>query len=331
MPGKSKEIPEQTTPKENKKVVDIDKHVYNGEELLNLDSEGIGWLLDKILPRVAVAALGGSSDTGKSAFLRQLAMAIVSGEEEFLGFKINALNRNVIYVSTEDDETAVSHLMRKQNIKKYDNTSFRNLRFIFNSDNLLHTLKEELKKAPTDCIIIDTFTDIYGDDMNSSNKVRKFINDFYNIAKANNCLLLFLHHTGKKTETLAPHKDNLLGSQGFEAKMRVVLELRRDFYEDPSRHLCIVKGNYIPSEMKTQSYVLKFDDNLVFTSTNRRVPFEKLDQRYVKKKDNSKLTERINELNKEGHSSRKISEILKAEGYTKVGKTAVNNRQKKAK
>lgn len=331
MPSKSKEIPEQTTSKENKKIADISKMVYNGEELLNLDSEGIGWLLDKILPRVAVAALGGSSDTGKSAFLRQLAMAIVSGEEEFLGFKINAKHRNVIYVSTEDDETAVSHLMRMQNTKKSDNKNFRNLRFIFNSDNLLHTLKEELNKAPTDCIIIDTFTDIYGDDMNASNKVRKFINDYYNVAKANNCLLLFLHHTGKKTENLPPHKDNLLGSQGFEAKMRVVLELRRDFYEPLLRHLCIVKGNYIPWEMKTESYVLAFDKNLVFTSTNRRVPYEKLDQRYVKKKDNSQLEARINELTKAGISARKMEAILKAEGYTKVGKTSINNRQKKAK
>jgi RecA-family ATPase len=328
MSSKNKEITEVPEAQENKKN-NIHKEFYNGEELLSLETVGVPFLLDKILPSVAVGALGGSSDTGKSAFLRQLAMAIVSGEDEFLGFKINAVHRSVVYVSTEDDETATSHLMRVQNQKKHPYQNFKKLRFIFNSEDLLHKLKEKLKKAPADCIIIDTFTDIYGDDLNSSNKVRKFINDFYNVAKEHKCLLLFLHHTGKKTETLAPHKDNLLGSQGFEAKMRVVLELRKDFQKDHVRHLCIVKGNYIPSDLKKKSFVLEFDNNLVFTNTNTHVPFDQLAKDFKgKKKDTSVVDALISELTSKGYTTRQIAETLKSTGI-KIEKSTVNKRQRK--
>ena len=74
------------------------------EDLFNLNFDEIPFLLDKILPKIAVGAIAGSSDTGKSAFLRQLAMAIVSDEADFLGFKINAEHKSVLYISTVDDE-----------------------------------------------------------------------------------------------------------------------------------------------------------------------------------------------------------------------------------
>jgi len=85
-----------------------------------------------------------------------------------------------------------------------------------------------------------------------------------------------LHHTGKRTENLEPSKNNAIGSQGFEAKMRLVLELRLDRAEPDLRHLCIVKGNYLPQFEKTASYVVSMDDNFVFSDTGNRVQFDEL-------------------------------------------------------
>ena len=295
------------------------------EDLFNLNFDEIPFLLDKILPKIAVGAIAGSSDTGKSAFLRQLAMAIVSDEADFLGFKINAEHKSVLYVSTEDDEIATATLLKKQNHKKLPYTKFKNLRFIFNTENLLNTVTKELEKAPVDCVIIDAFTDIYGDDLNSSNKVRNFINNYYNLVKKHKCLLLFLHHTGKKTENTAPHKDNLLGSQGFEAKMRVVIEIRKDKTRNDIRHLCIVKGNYISDEFKSKSIELNFS-NMVYTPTNNRVEFVKL----IKPKNTinaNKIIERDKEiliLHKQNKSTREIETTLKEKGH-KISKSTVNN------
>ena len=62
------------------------------EELLNRDVQTIPCLLEPILQRVGLAAVAGSSDTGKSTWLRQFAFA--SGETHFLGFPIRAKHRS---------------------------------------------------------------------------------------------------------------------------------------------------------------------------------------------------------------------------------------------
>ena len=58
--------------------------------------------------------------------------------------------------------------------------------------------------------------------------------------------------------------------------MRLVIEVRLDSKETDLRHLCIVKGNYLPQDEKMSSHVVKMDDNFVFTDTGDRVPFEEL-------------------------------------------------------
>ncbi|MCK4818852.1 PriCT-2 domain-containing protein, partial [bacterium] len=93
----------------------FDQEFYTGEELLLRKVSQLPTLLDPILPQVGLVALGGSSDVGKSTFLRHLAINISSGEEKFIGFPINAKHNRVIYVSTEDDDYAVSYLIHKHN------------------------------------------------------------------------------------------------------------------------------------------------------------------------------------------------------------------------
>src|SRR5688572_9617791 len=61
-----------------------------GEHLLLADVQKIPCLVEPFLQQVGLACLAGSSDTGKSSLLRQLAISVVTGEKEFLGFPINA-------------------------------------------------------------------------------------------------------------------------------------------------------------------------------------------------------------------------------------------------
>ena len=77
-----------------------------GEMLLNQNINEIPTLLEPLLPKSGLVCLAGSSDTGKSAFLRQLSMSVSAGLKTFLGMKLNVEHRSAIYVSTEDDETA---------------------------------------------------------------------------------------------------------------------------------------------------------------------------------------------------------------------------------
>lgn len=252
-------------------------YIRLGSELMRLDISKIRMLYEGLILAAGVWAIVGASDTCKSMVLRQLAMCIAAGKE-FLGKKFNGKHRSAIIVCSEDDEESIAFLLKMQNMTLgLSEGELSRIRFIFDTTDLQLKLQEELERCPADLVIIDAFADVFdGKDLNQNNQVRAFINNYANIAKKNGCSLCFLHHTGKRTEELTPSKNNTIGSQGFEAKMRLVVELRIDVSDDSLRHLCIVKGNYLPGEAKNASYVLKKDENLTFIDTGLRVAFEDL-------------------------------------------------------
>ncbi len=303
-------------------------HTVTAKELMALDLHEIPYLLKPLLPKKGLVTLVGSSDTGKSTFLRQLALAISQEKETFLDFVIDSKNHKVIIVSTEDDDSSTSVLLRKQ-LKDADQGHLENLRYIFDSDDILTKLKESLKQESADLIIIDAFPDLFGGEMNQANKVRSFLNEYKNLAVQYDCLCLFLHHNGKRTEDSEPSKNNILGSQGFEAKMRLVLELRKDFGDPSLRHLCVVKGNYLPESDKGSSYVLKMDDNMVYSNTGMRVPFSHLKRPTTPSSNDETLRSRATELHNDGKSVRDIADIISSEG-NKIGKSTIAKIIKKA-
>jgi RecA-family ATPase len=288
--------------------------VITGEQLLLSDMDEMPKLIDPFLQRTGLACLAGSSDTGKSSVLRQLAISIAGGLPDFLGFRIEAKHRSVIFVSTEDGEDAARYLIKHQ-AASMEPSMLSGLRFIFDFENLLETLTAELMFAPADLIIIDCFGDAFGGDLKDTHRIRAFLNPFQKLSQQHECLILFLHHTGKRTEHSEPSKNNLLSGQGLEAKMRLVMELRADPMNPNLRHLCIVKGNYLSREYKSESFALSFDEqNFLFTNTGERVPFELLAKR-TDGNDKAKA-EQAKELLDAGYNYENIAKEL---GYASKG------------
>ncbi len=243
-----------------------------GDDLLRYKLENIPTLLDPLFMQIGVIGVVGTSDIGKSTLLRQFAICVSAGKREFLGWNINSKYQSAIYVSSEDDEYSIKYLLNKQNKElQLNEKDLQRLRYIFYTDNLLENLEITLNKKRADVIIIDAFSDIFPGNINHTNEVRIFLNKFSYLAKKYECLIIFIHHTGKKTEYSEPSKNHILGSQGFEAKMRLIIELRFDYDNPDLRHLCILKGNYLSREYKSQSYVLNFNENMIFSNINERV------------------------------------------------------------
>lgn len=308
------------------------KGYYSAKELYELDIKELPMLVNPIFLKSGITVFAGSSDTGKSTFLRQLALSIVTGEEKFLGWDVEAEHNRVMYVSTEDDRYAISYLLNKTLGEDADVDPLENLTYIFDSERLVENLNAMLAEKPADCIIIDAFTDLYGGDLNQANKVREFLNRYFILADKYNCLFIFLHHTGKRTEEYPPNKNNLLGSQGIEGKARQVIELRRDPVDSQYRHLCIVKGNYLHDEMKTHSFKLKFNEDLTFEMTEDRIDFDDLvvdqDEKKLYKKE---ITDKIVHLiDDQGLSFEKATSALQKEGHS-IKKSTVHNYYKSAK
>lgn len=317
--------------------IEIDTDNYSALKLFEFDYDEIPKLIDPIFPKTGLASLVGSSDTGKSTLLRQLALSIVLGLDEFIGYKLNADHKNVIFISTEDDPASTSVSIKKPVnvlLEQYDRlkSDLGNLRFIFDVDlspsdpkNLFNRLNEFLLKNETDLIVVDAFTDIFSGDINSSTKVREFLNQFSKIAKTYHCLILFLHHTGKRTDKYTANKDNVLGSQAFEAKMRVLIELKQYPNDENKRTFTITKGNYISSKIKRYSKVLLFDENnLLFHDTGETILSNSISSLAKTNPKKSEIQIEIEKMYSKKMSVRKMESELKDKGYS-IGKSSVAN------
>src|SRR5690606_19141685 len=137
---------------------------YSGLKLFKNNYNNIPTLIDPIFPKTGIVSLVGSSDTGKSTFLRQLALSIIFNEKTFLGYEINSKTNKVIYISTEDDPNSISISLKKQvtNFKEtVDESKLDNLLYIFDTDEIHKKLEKHLSTTNVDLVIIDTFTDIF--------------------------------------------------------------------------------------------------------------------------------------------------------------------------
>jgi hypothetical protein len=257
----SKEIDQLETP------FDASKDEYTLEELLDLNITEIPFLVEKLIPKETLVVLAGQSEIGKSTLYTQLAMAIVRGDDEFLGCKINAREKKVLIISTEDGPLALSFRTNKQILLANVPVEKRkNLRVIFNFENLEERIKKQLDKNLVGLIVLDAFGDVFYGDMNASNSVRRFLNNYLDIIRKYGCSIMFVHHVCKGNRKQKLEKDQLLGSTGIEGKMRNVLMLS---VVNGQHQLNIVKGNYVRREDKMNPIYLEFDEKtLTFSKTD---------------------------------------------------------------
>ena len=236
--------------------------MIGANELLAREVKEIPFLVENLIPKVGIAVIGGSSDTGKSSFLRDLVLSIVETKDTFLDQTINAVHNSAVYVSTEDDDTAIACLLQKCiGDQNYDDYS--KLMFLFERNNLLSTLDTYLTDKPVDVIVMDCYADLFSGDINSTTATRNFLDPYTVLANKHKCCIFFLHHVSKAKDNANSGKSAFIGSQGFEAKSRVAIILDK---EAPPGHrrMRIVKGNYLSEEQKKRNYIIKFNDDQRF-------------------------------------------------------------------
>ena len=290
------------------------------DELKNQEITEIDYLVDRLIPRGTLCSLVGESDTGKSSILRQLAVSVAYGDDTFIGFKLNENYQNVVYVSTEDNEMSTSAWLNKYlGEDTIDNEVLSKLKFLFITENLYDNIRKVVSENCLDLLIIDCYTDVFEGSMNDSNIVRSFLTKYNNLVNQYGVTIVFLHHTKKSSEGMKPNKNSILGSQGFEAKMRSVMMLTKDKDDVSLRHLCVVKNNYLSPKEKNFSYVIKFNDDQSFESTGKRVNFDDL--------DNPAYLQVAKDLRSQGKSLNEIVEALNGLGYS-VSRSTLHRRLK---
>lgn len=214
-----------------------------------------------------------------------------------------------MYVSTEDGKAATSRWLKTYLGEGESKDEYLSqLKFVFSTDGIVENLRETVMENCIDLIIVDSYADLFEGSMNNSNEVRRFLNQYNNLAVEFGTTIIFLHHTKKSTAGLRPDKNHILGSQGFEAKMRSVMMLTKDSEDRSLRHLCVVKSNYLSEEVKSKSYVLRFNDQLSFEFTGERVDLDELVA--------EEWLEEAKSLKEEGKTLRDIASILQSKGHS---------------
>ena len=93
--------------------------------------------------------------------------------------------------------------------------------------------------------------------------------------------------------------------------------LTKDNDNKSHRHLCVVKNNYMPETNKSESFVLKFNEQLAFENTGERVDLDELiDEDYLKQ---------AKELREGGKSIRAITNELNSNGFN-VSKSSIQRK-----
>lgn len=306
-----------------------DKAIFNEDEMVNAmdmindDITEIPSLVKGLFPQVGLVGLIGTSDVGKSSFCRHLAVSIITGRK-FLYWDVNPIHKKVVYISTEDNRYSISPTLKNSN--KDHNLmpeEFKGLNYIFTTEDLLERMDNYLEKNPCDLVIMDVFTDIFNDDLNKAIDVRKFMQKLHEQTIKHNCLALSLNHVRKGDEEKAASKNNSVGSQSFEAKLRVVLELQNTKFRPGIKEISIVKGNYISQDDKNKKYYVEFTENYTYKIPEVQENLVLIDPKVEKIEKLSEDYNTIKGFKSEGNTHRVIGEKMGI-SHTYVGKIIKN-------
>src|SRR5689334_640896 len=133
--------------------------MYHSINDLFKNFENIRYLWEPYFPEKGVALIAGGSDTGKSLFMMQFCLSLMS-EKTFLGSPIHPKHRKFLYLSTEDDGGNVGWRITKMaNAVEVPHHGINDPCFSFEYDDLVGRIAEQLEKEAADIVVIDTYLD----------------------------------------------------------------------------------------------------------------------------------------------------------------------------
>lgn len=221
------------------------------------------FLLEPLFVKGELNILMGSSDTGKSTFLRNLADAISLRKSTYGGCPLSVKTGKTLIVSMEDGEWAVNRYYNSFRKELVTHEALDNIHFVFDFDqSIMECLRGLVKLHSYDAILIDSYSDVYeGRSANDQAETRSFMKAFSRLAKDTGASVIFLHHLNKAAKDYLVTKNDSLGSGAIEQKSRSVVHMRKvKGYQNNQRALRIVKGNYAPSEAKQNELILNFNE-----------------------------------------------------------------------
>lgn len=241
-------------------------------EVMGLDdffdetSDAVDYLIPGLLPKGESALLVASPKVGKTLLGINLAFAVATGEDYFLGEK--TLTGRVLFVSVDESRQSTKAKLIKRGFRKSD---AENIRIITQFEvSQLEKLEAEIEDFHPTLVIIDSLKRITKGSTISENSA-EFSDVVYTISELCNrygASSVLIHHSKKDNETIGV--DNVRGSSAIVGALGNVWIMNRVAKEDPNNKKKFI---YDPKDTRRQLYCYSRDSegkafNLEFNPEN---------------------------------------------------------------
>jgi RecA-family ATPase len=179
------------------------------------------WLVQNLLHTAGSSLWAGKQKVGKTTLLRQLSLCVARGDR-FLGR--DTRQGTVFYLALEEDRDEIKEHFRDMGCPDGE----MNLNFHIGAvgGNQFQALKQLIEQHKPALVIIDTlgkFTKIK--DLNNYSMVNESIEPITELARINDCHVLFVHHMNKSSYR---GQDSVLGSVSLLAGVDTIVMVTED-------------------------------------------------------------------------------------------------------
>lgn len=181
--------------------VPVDSGSYRGLDFTT-PAPPTDWLVNGLVAKNDVTMLAGEPEVGKSFLTMDLAVAVLSGRDEFLGRSVMHHGR-VYYIDEENPEDVVRQRLEKLGLSAEDS---KKLKYVHHKavrlDKEPERIIQDIMDFDPELVIIDSLTRIHTGDENSAGFIAQLFNDGINpIVRNTGAALLLLHHVNKSDGT----------------------------------------------------------------------------------------------------------------------------------
>jgi hypothetical protein len=168
---------------------------YELDDLFDLESQGLAWIIPELLPKGETIVLASAPKTGKSLLAIDAAFCIVTGEDYFLGQEV--FKGKVLLVSNDESLQSAKAKLIKRGFRKQDTGRIKIITK-WHIDNI-DLLEKQIREFRPDVVIIDSLKSI-SRNSNISENSAEFSDNIYALQELFNRYRvagILIHHANK--------------------------------------------------------------------------------------------------------------------------------------
>ncbi len=237
---------------------------YNGKELTSLKITEPRDIVEGLIRETSICFLVGEEGCGKSILAMNLGLAIATGKDTILNYKIHKKGK-VLYLNNElpfPEFVSRFKKMVKPN-GHYQTDKLQNF-IIPDRFPLLSEYKIELdakcRQEKPILIIIDCLYWTHNNKENDNSEMKNFLRDLVSLRDEHQTAILIIHHTKKGSKSELMHNDNIRGASVFGGVADSIFQIRRSSKNEEYRLLKPTKLRY-SSDSNKKVRLLSFNSN----------------------------------------------------------------------